>query len=299
VTIAVTGATGYLGRGVAESLAAAGVAQRLVVRSPERAPTLASAEVVAAAYDDGPAVRAALAGFETVFMVSGAEEPGRLDSHRVFIDAAVAAGVSRIVYTSFFGAAPDATFTLARDHWHTEQHIRASGLRYTFLRDNLYADQFMVFAGAEGVLLGPGGNGRVSAVARCDVVDVATAVLLAVARDSPSAVGASSVSGAPVLDGGSVHDGRTYDLTGPESLSLADVARIITEVTGRPVRYQAESVEKAYASRAIYGAPDWQLDAWVSTYTAIAAGELAAVTGDVERVSGHPATSLAQLLSRS
>jgi uncharacterized protein YbjT (DUF2867 family) len=277
--IALTGATGQLGGRIAAALAAAGVAQRLVVRSPERAPTLAAAEVVGATYGDGAAGRTALTGIDTVFMVSAAEEPDRLAAHRSFVDAAVHAGVSRIVYTSFFAAAPDATFTLARDHWHTEQHIRASGLRFTFLRNNLYADQFVLFAGADGVLLGPGGDGRVSAVARRDVADVAVAVLLAAGS------------------GDCGHDGRTYDLTGPESLSLADAARIITEVTGREVSYRAETVEQAYVSRAGYGAADWQVDAWVSTYTAIAACELAPVTRDVELVSGHPATSLAELLA--
>jgi uncharacterized protein YbjT (DUF2867 family) len=241
-----------------------------------------------AGYADGDAVRSALEGVDTVFMVSGAEEPDRLAAHRTFVDAAVAAGVTRIVYTSFLAAAPDATFTLARDHWHTEQHIRASGLRFTFLRDNLYADQFVLFAGDDGVLLGPGGDGRVSAVARRDVADVAVAVLLAAVGGGSAGSGRSA---------GSPHDGRTYDLTGPEALSLAEVARIITAVTGRPVRYQNETVAQAYASRAAYDAPAWQMQAWVSTYTAIAAGELAAVSGDVELVSGHPATSLAQLLA--
>ncbi len=277
--IAVTGASGQLGGAIAGRLAGAGVSQRLVVRDPARAPSLPAAQVAVATYADGPDCRAALTGVETVFMVSGAEEPDRLAAHRTFVDAAADAGVSRIVYTSFFGAAADATFTLARDHWHTEAHIRASGLRFTFLRDNLYADQLPLFAGADGILLGPGGDGRVSAVARRDVVDVAVAVL----RTASS--------------GSSDHDGRTYDLTGPESLSLADAARIITEVTGRPARYQAQTVEEAYASRRAYGAPQWQLDAWVSTYTAIAAGELAPVSPDVQRVAGHPATSLAELLA--
>lgn len=280
--VAVTGATGQLGGAVASSLSAAGLAQRLLVRSRARAPRLPGVEVVTADYADGDAVRAALRGVDTVFMVSGAEEPERLAAHRTFIDAAAGAGVTHIIYTSFLAATPDATFTLARDHWHTEQHIRASGLRFTFLRDNLYADQFVLFAGADGLLLGPGADGRVSAVARRDVADVAVAVLLAAVTAAPA---------------GSPHDGRTYDLTGPEALSLAEVARTITEVTGRPVRYQPETVAQAYLSRAAFGAPDWQVDAWVSTYTAIAAGELCTVSGDVERVSGHPATSLAQLLA--
>ncbi len=284
--IAVTGATGHLGGEVAAALSAAGLAPRLLVRSRARAPELPGSEVLVAGYADGAATRAALHGMDTVFMVSGAEEPHRLAAHRTFLDAAVDAGVTRVVYTSFFAAAPDATFTLARDHWHTEQHIRASGLRFTFLRDNLYADQFLLFAGPDGVLLGPGGDGRVSAVARRDVADAAVAVL----RAAVEGTGGSNPSA------GSPHDGCTYDLTGPEALSLAEVARTITVGTGRPVRYQPQTLVQAYASRAGYGAADWQVEAWVSTYTAIAAGELSGVSGDVELLSGHPATTLAQLL---
>src|SRR2546429_7052933 len=138
--LAVTGATGNSGGRVARLLPAAGMPQRLVVRDPSRAPALDGATVAQAAYHDGEAARRALDGADTLFMVSGSEAADRLDQHRAFVDAAAAAGVGRIVYLSFYGAAPDATFTLVRDHWATEEHIRASGLTYTFLRDNMYAD---------------------------------------------------------------------------------------------------------------------------------------------------------------
>jgi uncharacterized protein YbjT (DUF2867 family) len=75
----------------------------------------------------------------TVLMVSASETPDRVDQHISFIDAAIAAGVEHLVYISFYGASPTCTFTLARDHHATEEHIRASGLRFTSLRDNLYA----------------------------------------------------------------------------------------------------------------------------------------------------------------
>ena len=166
----------------------------------------------------GPdAARHALTGVDTVFMVSGAEDPQRLADHLTFVDAAAAAGVRRIVYTSFFGAGPDSTFLLARDHWYTEQRIRDLGLEFTFLRDNLYADQFLDFAGPEGVLRGPAGDGRVAAVARADVIDVAVDVLQAAAFSPAS----------------TEHDGMTYGLTGPAALNLDEVAEIITTVTGR------------------------------------------------------------------
>jgi len=272
-TLAVTGATGRVGSRVARRLAAAGVAPRLVVRDPSRAPDLPGAVAVGAEYGDAAAARRALEGVETLFMVSAAEERDRVATHRAFVDAAAAAGVRHVVYTSFYGAAPDATFTLARDHWATEQHLRASGMAWTFLRDNIYLDFIPLFGGEDGVIRGPAGDGKVAAVAIDDVADVAAAVL----RD-PAA-----------------HAGRAYPLTGPEALTLTEAARIVTAHGDRPLSYEAETVEEAYASRASYGAPDWQLDAWVSTYTAIASGELDGVTPDVERLTGHPPRSLAEL----
>ncbi len=275
-SLAVTGATGRLGGRVARRLADRGVAQRLIVRDPSRAPSLDGAAVVQASYADADAARRALDGVSMLFMVSGAEAVDRVDQHRTFIDAAAAAGVEHIVYTSFFGAAPDATFTLARDHYATEEHIKSSGLRWTFLRDNLYLDFIPLFGGPDGVLRGPAGDGKVAAVALDDIADVAVAVLTAPAE----------------------HAARTYDLTGPAAFTLAEAAETISAVSGRPVTYHAESVEEAYASRASYGAPDWQVDAWVSTYTAIAAGELEGVTDNVARLTGHHPVSLADLLRR-
>jgi uncharacterized protein YbjT (DUF2867 family) len=275
MTLAVTGSTGRLGRRVADRLAAAGIPQRLVVRDPERAPSLPGADVVQAAYDDPEAVRRALDGVEMVFMVSGAEAPDRVAQHRTFIDAAVAAGVSRLVYTSFFGAAPDATFTLARDHWATEEHLHTSGLRYTILRNNLYIDFYPMMVGEDGVIRGPAGSGRAAAVTQDDIADVAAAVL----RD-PAA-----------------HENARYDMTGPAGLTMAEVAATLTEATGRKVSYHDETLNEAYESRASYGAPPWQVDAWISTYTAIAAGELDGVSDAVARVAGHPPRSLLEYLS--
>ena len=162
--VAVTGATGLLGGRVARRISAAGVAQRLLVRDPRRAPALPHSEVVRASYDDD-AVTAALRGVPLVLMVSASETPDRVRQHTTFVDAAVAAGVRQLVYTSFAGAAPDATFTLARDHHATEQHILYRGLTATFLRDNLYLDFLPNLAGPDGVIRGPAGDGRVAASA--------------------------------------------------------------------------------------------------------------------------------------
>ena len=273
-TIAVTGSTGRLGGRVARRLDSAGIPQRLLVRDVSRAPALAATTVARADYSDASTVSAALADIDTVFMVSAAETPDRVDQHRTFIDAAAHSGVRHLVYTSFFGASPTATFTLARDHWATEEYVKASGLAYTFLRDNLYADFFAFMVGDDGVIRGPAGNGRAAAVAQDDIADVVVAVLREPSR----------------------HVGATYDLTGPEALTFSEVAATISRVTGRAVSYHPESIDEAYASRAGYDAPPWQVDAWVSTYTAVAAGELDGVSNAVEEITGHPATSLTQLL---
>lgn len=270
--LAVTGATGNLGGRVARMLPGP---LRLVVRDATRAPSLPDTSVTQASYADFEAVRRSLDGVATVLMVSASESATRLDEHRTFIDAAAAAGVEHVVYTSFYGAAPDAVFTLARDHFATEEHIKASGLGWTFLRDNLYLDFFPVLAGPDGVIRGPAGSGRVAGVAQDDVA-------------------ASAVS---VLADPGAHRGSTYDLTGPEALTLAEAAAVMTECLGRPFAFHHETVEEAYASRASYAAPDWQVDAWVSTYTAIATGEVAGVSDDVERLTGRPPLSLRDLLS--
>ena len=271
-----TGSTGRLGGRVARRLAESGVAQRLIVRDVARAPELPAAEARQATYDDTDAVAAALRGADVVLMVSAAENPDRVGQHRAFIDGAVRAGVGHLVYTSFVGADAGAVFTLGRDHFRTEEYIRESGVAFTFLRDNLYADFFPMMVGQDDVIRGPAGKGRVAAVAQDDIADVAAAVLM-----NPAA-----------------HVGSVYNLSGPEALTLTQVAETITAVSGRPVSYHEETLPEAYESRASYGAPDWQVEAWVSTYTAIAAGEFAGVTGDVESVSGHPATPLAEVVRR-
>lgn len=272
--IAVTGVTGGLGGRVARRLAERGVGQRLVVRDPGRAPELAGAEVATASYDDPGSLRRAFQGARTLVMVSASEDPDRLRLHANVVDAASDAGVERVLYTSFFGAAPECTFTFGRDHWHTEELIKASGLAWTMLRDNLYLDFLPLMVGPDGVIRGPAGDGRVAAVTRDDIADVAVAV----------------------LEGGDGHAGRTYDLTGPEALTMAEVAEQLTAFAGRPISYHAETLEEAYASRAHYGAPDWEVAGWVTTYAAIANGELEAVSGDVAAVAGHPPMRLADFL---
>lgn len=272
--IAVTGATGAVGRAVAELLAERGVPQRLVVRDPARAPRLGAEVRRIADYGAGDDVRAALDGVDTLLLIPAAESADRLRRHVAAVDAAAAAGVRKIMYLSFVAATAESTFTLGRDHWATEERIREAGVAWTFPRMNLYADFLPMMVTPRGAIEGPAGTGRAAFVTRDDVAQVLAELL---------------------SRGG--HDGETHDLTGPEAITLTEAAALMSAATGRRVVFTDQTVEEAYASRAGYGVPDWQLDAWVSTYTAIAAGELAEVTSTVEHFTGRPAAGLTDHLA--
>ena len=267
-----------MGGRVARRLAKLGIAQRLVVRDPARAPVLEGAEVrQAAGYAAGDQMRLALEGADTLFLVPAHETLDRVAEHRTAIEAAVAAGVRRVVYLSFLGAKPDHTFTFGRDHWHTEQLVRDAPFEsFTFVRMSWYMDFIPSMVGADGVIRGPAGDGRVSAVARDDLADAVAATL--------------------VEEG---HAGATYDATGPEAFTLAEAAAELTRAPGRPVAFADETLEQAYASRESSGAPDWEVAGWVTSYAAIAAGELAPVSDDIRRLTGHAPMSLSEFLSRA
>ena len=276
MTVAITGVTGNIGGAVLRRLANIAEHGHLIglVRDMSRAPQKNGVEIRVANYADAVSCENALAGVDVFFMVSASEAEDRVAQHRNVISAAVKAGVKHIVYTSFVGAGPEAIFTLGRDHGLTEEAIRASGMAFTILRDNFYLDVLPLFADENGVIRGPAGEGRVAAVARADVADIAVAVLRK-----------------PELQAG-----RTLELTGPEALTMAEVASRASAILGKPLTFVNETIEEAYANRARYNAPKWQVDAWVSTYTAIASGELAIVNGTVQMLTGHPPRTLEDIL---
>lgn len=273
--VANTDASGEVGRRVAQRLAGHGLEQRLLVQGDATGLDVAGAAVVPIeGYSDPAALQAALAGASSVFLVPLRESPDRVRLHNAAVDAAVAAGVRHIVYLSFLSAAPDAVFTLARHHYDTEQHIRASGVSFTFCRASAFHDVVHWLVGPDDTIRGPAGDGRFASVARDDVADVVAAVL-----EAPGE-----------------HAGLTYDLTGPATVSLYDVAAEFTRASGRPIKYLEETVEQAWAARRALGAPDWQVEAWVSTYLQIATGALDVVTDAVPRLTGRPAQSLSDYL---
>lgn len=274
MTVAVTGVTGYVGSRVAARLNQEGVEPILVARRPDDVPGELAGEVVYGSYEDREAMTEACRPTSTLFFVSGREHRDRLEHHRRVVQSAAEAGVERIVYLSFLNAAPDATFLLARQHHQTEQFIRETGLDYVFLRDSFYVDFLPYFVGKDGIIRAPAGDGRVSFVARDDIVDAAAAVLMT-----------------------DEHRAASFDITGPEALSLGEAARRLGEFVGMTVGYEAETEEEAYESRAVYEAPDWEVAGWVTSYLAMANGELATVSDAVERLTGRPARRLEDFLA--
>ena len=272
MTIAVTGATGELGGRVARELSSRGLEQRLIVRDPARAPKLPGAAVVTASYEDSETMARALDGASTLFLVSGHEDPDRISLHRKAIEGARLAGVERIVYTSFMGAAPNATFPYARDHGATEQAVREAGISLTSMRDTLYADFAPRFVGDDGVIRAPAGHGRVAWVARADVARLA-AVLLT----EPG------------------HEGQIYDVSGPHAIDLHETARILTKATRRAITYHAETLVEARESRA--GHPDWLVDGWVGSYLMLDTGEASVTSHTIEHLTGHRPMTLSEFLA--
>jgi NAD(P)H dehydrogenase (quinone) len=263
--IAVTGATGEVGGRVARRLAERGASQRLIVRDLSRAPELEGAEVAQASnYEAHDEMEAALKGAQTLFLASGEEARNRVEQHKGAVDAAKAAGVERIVYLSFYGASPDTAFTFGRDHFHTEEHIKASGLSYAFSRDNIYLDFVPFFAGPDGAIRGPGGDGLFAPVARDDIADVVVELITNPDRD-----------------------GQAYEVASDEAYTLAEAAERLGKAIGREVTYIDETMDEAWAARRPSGEPDWVIEGWITTYVAIANGELAEPTSTVKDLTGH------------
>jgi uncharacterized protein YbjT (DUF2867 family) len=273
--IGVTGASGQVGSRVVRRLAERGAPMRMIVRDAARAPYAAGADVrVASSYGARQEMADALSGVETLLLVPAAESVDRVDQHRTAVEAAVEAGVQRLAYLSFVGA-DESSFTLGREHGATERIIRESGIpAYTFPRMNLYMDFIPTMVGDDGAIRGPADEGRLAAVLRDDIAE-SIAVLLT----SPG------------------HEGRAYELTGPSAFTLAEAAAEMSRAYGRPISFVDETLEEARASRAAFGAPDWEVEAWISSYVAIANDELSAVSGDVELLTGRPPKSLREYLS--
>ena len=280
MTIAVFGATGHLGALVVDALLGRGVAPeqiRALGRNAERLAALAERGVgtVQVDMDDADAVAAAVDGTEHVLLVSGSEVGRRVAQHTNVIEAAKAAGVARLVYTS----APHATDTalvLAPEHKATEEALTASGLTYTILRNNWYTENYtgeLELARTTGEIANSVGDGRVASAPRSDYAEAAAAVLT-----TPG------------------HENAVYELGGDTAWTFADFAQAAAEVLGRPVTYRVLTPQEETATLTAAGLDEGTAGFVVALNGNMRDGLLAETTGDLSRLLGRPTTPLADTL---
>lgn len=272
-SIAVTGATGQLGRLVVEQLKARLPAERLValVRTPANAADLGIAAREADYTRPEPLI-AALAGIDTLLLISATEFGQRVAQHRNVIDAARRAGVRRVVYTSVLRA-DTSPLSLALEHKETEDLIKASGLAWTFLRNGWYSENYtgsIAGALAGGAFIGSAGEGRIASAARADYAAAAAEVLA-----TPG------------------HEGQTYELAGDSAWTLADLAAEISRQSGKAIPYKHLPEADYAAALKGFGLPEGFAQAIAGWDVAASQGALFDDGRQLSRLIGHPTTPLA------
>jgi NAD(P)H dehydrogenase (quinone) len=277
MTIAITAATGHLGRLTADELLRRVPADQvvLVVRDPTKAAGFAERGVTIRQgdYGDPATLDGAFDGVRKLLLISGNEVGKRVAQHTNVLRAAKAAGVEHVIYTS----APHAdttTLSLAPEHKATEQVIRDSGLAFTFLRNNWYTENYadrIATALATGTFVGAAGEGRVASATRADFA-AATAAVLA----------------------GSCHENQVYELSGDVAWSFPELAAAVTAASGREVTYQNLSVEKFTEVLVAAGLPEGTAAFAAHLDGEIAEGVLDDATDDLRRLIGRPTTPLAE-----
>jgi NAD(P)H dehydrogenase (quinone) len=273
MTIAITGATGQLGRLVINQLKGQVPAADLValVRSPAKASDL-GVSTREADYSNPESLDQALAGVNTLLLISSSEVGQRAVQHHNVIAAAKNRGVTRIVYTSLLHADTSA-LSLADEHLETEAELKASGLLFTILRNGWYTENYAASvpsAVTGGAFLGSADGGRISSAARVDYAEAAVAVLTS--------------------EG---HDRKTYELAGDNAYTLSDLAAEISRQTGRDIPYRDLRESEYAAALASFGLPETAARAYASFDIAAAQGALFDDGRQLSQLIGRPTTPLA------
>jgi uncharacterized protein YbjT (DUF2867 family) len=231
------------------------------------------AEVVVADYADPASLRAALGEGDRVFMVSLHEGPAdRVPHHRNFVEAAAAAGVAQVVYLSFVAAGPDAIFLHARSHGETERMLADAGLKLTAIRNSMYADDIPGWFDADGTNTVPGGDGRMSFSYRPEL-----ARAIAVTLTEPG------------------HAGKVYNIVTPQSVSMTELAEIAWAVSGANYRY-APAGDAAWEARwRARGKEEWAIEAGLTSYAALRAGEFDVTSNDYRTLTGEDPLSVSDI----
>ncbi|MEV6112416.1 SDR family oxidoreductase [Streptomyces sp. NPDC052109] len=279
MSIVVTGATGHLGRHVVEQLLEKVPAEQItaVVRDERKAADFAArgVKLAVADYNTPETFDGLFAAGDKVLLISGNEfDKGRVQQHKVVIDAARAAGVALLAYTSAPGSL---TAALADDHRATEEALLASGLPYTLLRNGWYHENYtenLAPALEHNAVVQAAGDGRISSAARADYAAAAVAVLT-----------------------GEGHENTTYELGGDEAWGFAEYAAELSRQTGKEITYNAVSVEALAGILTGAGLPGPLAAILAGVDASIEKGELVVSSGDLSRLTGRPTTPLSEAIA--
>ena len=273
--VGVSGASGKLGRAIAERLLETLPPGEvvLVTRTPERLSDLAArgADVRHGDYDEPATLAHAYAGVERLMLIPTAVLFTRLPAQLAAIAQAAKAGVTHVVYASVQNPSDDNPAIVVADHRATEDGLRGSGMAWTMLRNGIYADLHLGYvapAAQSGRILSNSGSGRNGYVTRADCAAVAAAVLT-----------------------GEGHEQRTYDVTGPDALDPHDVAAVYSEVAGVPIEALIVDDDTWVSMMIAEGTPEATARAYVTLGASQRAGYSGVVTNTVERLTGRPPTS--------
>ncbi|MGX7896013.1 NAD(P)H-binding protein [Tsuneonella sp. HG222] len=294
--IIITGASGQYGSSAVQKLLATVPAEDLILitRKPDKLAELSErgASVRFGDFDYPDSLVSAFAGGERMLLISGTRVGARVAQHKAAIDAAAAAGVTHTVYTSMVGVGPTNPAIVAHDHWPTEQMLKGSGMHWTILRDQHYADAMVINMGPNfirsGVWLSSTAGGKEAPVWRDDCVNSAVAVLT-----------------------GQGHSGKTYNITGPELLGFSQFATLLSEISGRPIDYVETDDQGMYAMFDGMGIPrkpiddqavmgiTWNSDDMVTFEASIREGFFEVISDDVELLTGQKARSVRRLIEEN
>ena len=269
----VVGATGNVGSGVVAALASRGAHVRGLAHSEAGLAAIrqAGAEAVVGELTEPSSLRDAFAGVDAALVVTRGME-NQVEMAGNAIEAAKRAGVRRIVRLSAFVPEPALSTILGRQHQQIEEIVKAAAVPCTILRPTFFMQNILGGAktiASDGVLYLPFGDGRAGIIDVRDIVDVAVEALSSDA-----------------------HDGRTYTLTGPASISMHDVAKALTRALGKEVSYVDVPVQSGVESMIAMGMPKFMADTFGELFVNFAKGGADRATGDVEQVTGHPARSI-------
>ncbi|MBL8548503.1 MAG: SDR family oxidoreductase [Hyphomonadaceae bacterium] len=289
--ILVTGASGHFG-GAAARMLIERISPRdliLMTRKPEKLAALkgAGCEVRYGDFDDEASLEAAAQGAEKMLLISGMKVGYRIGQHSRAIDAAKKAGVRHIVYTSYIGATKDNPALIAKDHFGTEEKLRASGLKWTAMRDGLYMNSMVEAAAPPAIKFGrwvtASGEGKTGLIDRAECVGCAVTVLLSAG-----------------------HDKHVYNISGTELWSTSDMAALMSEISGKPIEVAHVDRDGFYAHFDAMGVPrepltefnvggiQWCSDDIVSYELAMRDGHFAVPSQDVRTLLGRPAKGFRQ-----